>query len=64
MSINDCEYHAFFQCSKFDVVRREFLYNWYTGGNTVHNFYNLMSTTDNDTLLKLCKYVYHLMNTN
>lgn len=31
MLIIDCEYHAFFKCSKYDVVRREFLYNLYTG---------------------------------
>ncbi|XP_052267081.1 uncharacterized protein LOC127868930 [Dreissena polymorpha] len=47
---------------QLDVVRREFLYNWYMGGNSVHDFYNLMSKKDNDTLLKLCLYVYHLLN--
>jgi hypothetical protein len=57
----DCEFHAFFQCSKYNDVRNNYLYNWYSNGTTINDFYSLMSTQNEENIYKLSLFVYHLL---
>ena len=61
ISVLDCEYHAFFHCKRYEDVRSNYLFRWYSGGRELHDFYILMNSYNYDTLRKLTCYVYYLM---
>ncbi|KAH3891876.1 hypothetical protein DPMN_015986 [Dreissena polymorpha] len=62
MTFVDCEYHAFFHCTKYTSIRNQFLFNWYNSGTDLNNFYDLLSTNDFETIRKLAVYIFYLMN--
>jgi len=62
INVIDCEYHAFFQCPKYDILRHSFLFNWYVNGTSIHDFYNLLTSQDTNIIKNVALYVYHLIN--
>jgi hypothetical protein len=60
-SIIDCEYHAFFKCKRFDLIRQRHLHSWYTSGDTLPHFYSLMNSNHDKTIKKLAYYIHVLM---
>ena len=53
LNVIDCEYHVFFQCKKYEDIRSQYLFTWYYGGKFVHNFYHLLSSSNDDVIWKL-----------
>ena len=45
------EYHVFFKCPRFNDIRQNYLFNWYTGNTYMADFSNIMSS-QNDTKIR------------
>ena len=50
-NIIDCEYHAFFNCVKYDIVRQTILFNWYVHGTELYDFCALLSSQNPEIVL-------------
>jgi len=61
-NIIDCEYHAFFKCVKYNIVRQSYLFNWYVHGTELYDFYALLSSQNPEIVKNVSIYIYHLMN--
>jgi len=44
INVIDCEYHAFFKCPKYDILRHSFLFSWYVNETSIHDLYNLLTS--------------------
>jgi len=40
----------FFYCPRYDNIRRNYMFNWYTGPTEVIYFYNIMSSDNENTI--------------
>ena len=57
------EYYVFFNCPRCDDIRRNYLFNWFTGPIEVIYFYNIMSS-DDENLFATLRYNNILYNNN
>ena len=55
------EFHVFFICSKFNSVRENFLFPWYSRGDSKAEFFSLMKVSMPDTVRKICIYVNEIL---
>ena len=51
------EFHVFFICSKFNSVEENFLFPWYSRGDSKAEFFSLMKVSTPDSVRKICIYV-------
>ena len=61
ISVVECEFHVFFECSKYDLIRQEYLYKWYTKVANLNNFYLLLSSTEETVMRKLANFIFQIM---
>jgi len=61
-NIIDCEYHVFFKCDKYDIVRQSYLFIWYVHGTKHLDLYALLSSQHLEIVKYVSIYIYHLMN--
>jgi len=54
------EYHVFFNCPRYDDIRRNYLFNWYTGPTEVIYFYNIMSSDNEKTTRNTALFINQL----
>ena len=55
------EFHVFFICSKFNSVRENFLFPWYSRGDSKAEFFSLMKVSTPDIVRKICIYVNEIL---
>ena len=49
--------HVCFHCLRFRLEREHYLYSWYTGGNTIEDFFNLLKSESSTVIKKLAIYI-------
>ena len=54
------EHHVFFICPRYVDVRTQYLFTWYTHGNTPLDLYNLLQMSDFRTVRLLSIYIYSM----
>ena len=62
LSVVDCEYHAFFHCTKHSDVRETYLFSWYVRSRDIVSLYSLMSSRQEDIIKKIALYVNKLVD--
>ena len=62
ISTIECEFHVFFHCSKFINIRNKYLFNWYSAGRNLENFYSLLNSTENTKIQKIALFIDKLLN--
>jgi len=55
------EYHVFFNCPRYDDIRRNYMFNWYTGPTEVIYFYNIMSSDNENTIRNTALFINKLL---
>ena len=55
------EYHYLLVCSHFSDTRSRYIDRTYYTYPNMYKFVNLITTTDNNVLLKLCKFIAHIL---
>ena len=58
------EYHVFFHCPRYMDLRQFLLYSWYSGGNDILNFYNILQIEDSLKIRKISYYIFCLLKRN
>ena len=53
----DCEYHAFFHCTKCPDIRETYLFSWYVRSSDPVSLYYLMSSRQDNIIKKIALYV-------
>ena len=53
LRVVDCEYHAFFHCTKYSDIGEPYLFSWYVRSRDLVSFYSLMSSRHDDIIKKI-----------
>ena len=62
LRVVDCEYHAFFHCTKYSDNRETYLFSWYVRSWDPVSFYSLMSSRQDDIIKNIALYLSKLVD--
>ena len=62
LNVVDCEYHAFFHCTKYSDIRETYLFSWYVRSRDLVSFYSLMSSRQDNIIKNIALYVSKLVD--
>ena len=57
LRVVDCEYHAFFHCTKYSDIRETYLFSWYVRIRDHVSFYSLVSSRQDNISKNITLYV-------
>ena len=55
------KHHVSFNCPRYDDIRRNYQFNWYTGPTEVIYFYNIMSIDNENTIRNTALFINKLL---
>ena len=62
LRVVDCEYHAFFHCTKHSDIRETYLFSWYVRSRDIVFLYCLMSSRQDDIIKNVALYISKLVD--
>ena len=57
LRVVDCEYHAFFHCTRYSDIRETYLFSWYVRIRDLVSFYSLVSSRQDNISKNITLYV-------